>query len=69
MHAGMALRAKRDQIFFRIIAGVAAELFVVNLQVRHRAARLTPPAITMQHVLSQPLVQHPIQPQARKEGA
>jgi len=34
MHAGMARYAKRDQVFFRIIAGLAAEFFVVNLKIR-----------------------------------
>jgi hypothetical protein len=43
MHAGMALRAEGDQVLLGVVAGMAAKLFVVDLQVRHRAARLTPP--------------------------
>jgi hypothetical protein len=31
---------------------MAAKLMVVNFQVRHRAARLTPPAIATQDVLT-----------------
>jgi hypothetical protein len=41
----VALRAERDQILFRILAGVAAKPFVVNFQIRHRATRLAPAAI------------------------
>jgi hypothetical protein len=33
MDAGMALCAERDQVLFGIIAGVAAKLFVVYLQI------------------------------------
>jgi hypothetical protein len=41
----------RDQVLFGIIAGLAAKLFVVDLQVRDRAVRLTPPAIPTQNLL------------------
>jgi len=40
MHSGVACRAKRNQVLLRIIAGLAAKLFVVNLKVGHRAATL-----------------------------
>jgi hypothetical protein len=33
---------------FGVLARVAAKLFVVDFQIRHRAARLTPPAVTTQ---------------------
>jgi hypothetical protein len=46
MHVGVTRIAERDQILGYILAGVAAELFVVNLKVRHRAARLASPAIS-----------------------
>jgi hypothetical protein len=36
MHGVMARSAKRNQIFFLIIAGLAPEVFVVNLKVGHR---------------------------------
>jgi hypothetical protein len=43
MSDGMAKSAHRYEVLFGIIAGVAAKLFVVDFEVRHRAARLTPP--------------------------
>jgi hypothetical protein len=45
MYSIMAIRTKCNQIFFRIIAGVAAELFVMDLETRPGAAQLTSPAI------------------------
>jgi len=45
MAAGVALCAERDQVLFAVAARVAKKLFVMDFQVRHRAARLTPPAI------------------------
>jgi len=45
VHLRVALGAERDQILFRIVAGVAAKPFVVNFQMRHRATRLASPAI------------------------
>jgi hypothetical protein len=52
----VAFRTESDQVFLRIFARVAAKLFVVDFQVRHRAARLTPPAVALQNCLSQRLV-------------
>jgi hypothetical protein len=43
---------------------MAAKLFVVNFQVRHRAARLAPPAIATQDLLPQSFVGLRIDPQA-----
>jgi len=62
----VASDAKRDQVLFGIVAGMAAKLFVMDLQVRHRAARLTPPGIAAQDLLPQPVVRRRIQPQVRK---
>ena len=45
MHRAMACRTKRDQILFRIVAGLAAEFFVMDFEVGHGAARLASPAI------------------------
>jgi hypothetical protein len=42
----MARGAECYQVFFGVVAGVAAKLFVVDFQVGHRAAGLTSPAIT-----------------------
>ena len=44
----MAAVAQSDQVFFRVAARVAAELLVVNFQVRFFAADLASPAITLQ---------------------
>ena len=60
----MAPCTERDQVLLGIVAGVTAKLFVVDFQVRHCAARLTPPAVTTQGLLPQTLVRHQIQPQA-----
>jgi putative ABC transport system permease protein len=43
--------AECDQVLFGVVARVAAELFVVDLKMRHGAAGLTPPAIAAQHLL------------------
>jgi hypothetical protein len=51
MCSGVASSAHRDQILLGVMAGMAAKLFVVDLQVRHRSARLTPPAIAPQNLL------------------
>ncbi len=61
----VALRAERDQILFRIVAGVAAKPFVVNFQIRHRATRLAPPVISAQYLLPQVFVQLGSEPEAR----
>jgi len=42
----VARSAECNQIFLRIIARSAAEFSVVNLEIRHSAARLTSPAVT-----------------------
>ena len=61
----MTVRTKCDQVVLRIVTGLTAKLFVMDLQVRHGAARLTPPAIAPQHLLLQSLVRHRIQSQGR----
>src|ERR1017187_8356122 len=60
----VACGAERDEVFFGIVARLATKLFVMDFQVRHRAARLTSPAIATEHLLPQTLVRHRIQPQA-----
>jgi len=66
MCTGVACGAECNQVLLGIIAGMTPKLFVVDLQVRHRAARLTPPGIATQDLLPQPVVRRRIQPQARK---
>jgi hypothetical protein len=58
----VACGAERNQILFRIIAQVAKEFFVVNLKIRHRAARLASPPIATQNLLPQSFVRRRIQP-------
>jgi len=48
----MAPGAERDQVFFTIVAGVATEFLMVNLKIRHGAARLASPTIATQHKLA-----------------
>jgi hypothetical protein len=47
---GVAGRTKCDQVLLGIIAGLAAEFLVVNLEVGHRAARLASPAVSAQYL-------------------
>ncbi len=63
VNAGMARGAECDKVFLGVLAGVTAKVLVMDLKIRHCAARLTPPAITTQHALPQPLILHYIQPQ------
>jgi hypothetical protein len=56
MQNQVAIPAERDQVLFGIVAEVAAKLFVVDLQIRQGAARLTSPATGTQHLLPQTLV-------------
>jgi len=45
MQGGVAFSAKRNQIRLRIVAGLAAKFFVVDLKVGHCATRLASPAV------------------------
>src|ERR1035437_1632807 len=64
MDVSMATSTERNQVLFAIVAGVAANFFVRDFQVAHRATGLTPPAIATQDPLPKSLVRHRIQPQA-----
>jgi len=56
----VASGAKRDQVLFGIVAGVAAKLFVVDFQVRHRAACLASRTVEAQISLAEFLYElHP----------
>jgi hypothetical protein len=63
MQGRMTCNADGNEILFRVVAGVAAKLFVMDFQVRHRTARLTTPAIATQDLPSQVLVGWRIEPQ------
>jgi hypothetical protein len=47
----VARSAERNQVLFGIVAGATAKLLVMDLQVRHRAAQLTSPAVATQDLL------------------
>jgi hypothetical protein len=57
MYTGVTANTEGNQILARIVAGLAAKLFVVDLKVGHRAARLASPAIATEHLMAQPFVQ------------
>jgi hypothetical protein len=57
---GMALSAEGNQVLFCVIAGMAAEFFVMHFELRHCAAVLTPPAIAAQHLIVKFLVGLPV---------
>ena len=52
MHNGVACRTKRNQILLRIVAGLTAELFVMDFKIRHCAAQLASPSVATQHLIS-----------------
>ena len=64
MHSGMACRTKCNQILLRIVAGLAAEFFVMDFKIGHCATRLASPAVAMQHLVAQIVVLAGIEPQA-----
>ncbi len=65
----MARGAKRDQVLIGVMAGVTPKLFVMDLQIRPRATRLTPPAVTTQDLLAQTFVRKGVQPRGGYSGA
>jgi hypothetical protein len=69
MSAGVTHGTERDEVPLGVIAGVAAKLFVMDFHVRHRSARLIPPAIATQHLLAKVFVGHCIQPKPGRVGA
>ena len=56
VHSGVACGAQRDQVFIRVGSRAAAELPVVHLKIRHRAAGLTSPAVATEDLLAQTVV-------------
>ena len=62
MSPGVTLATERYEIQLGIFARMAAKFLMVNLQVRHRAARLTPPAIAVKYPLPEIFVRYWIEP-------
>lgn len=63
MYAGVASRAQRNQVRLGVIAGLAAEVFMVNLKVGHRAARLASPTISAKDPVAQSFINVGLEPQ------
>jgi hypothetical protein len=49
----VACCAERNEVFFRVFAGVAAEFHVVDLQLTHGSAALAPPFIPLKDLVAQ----------------
>lgn len=64
----MTCAAQCYQIFFRIIARMAAEFLVVNLKIGHRTAGLAPPVVTVQHSQTKFVVYLTLKVKARTLG-
>jgi len=62
VNACVARSAKCNEVLLGVIAGLTTELLVVDFEVRHRAAQLTPPAVPAQHLLAESFVRHRIKP-------
>jgi hypothetical protein len=60
--------AQGNQVRVVVVALLAAELLVVNLEIQPAAAVLTSPAIASEHLLSELFVQLGIKSQARLFG-
>ena len=65
MNPLMALPAYGNQVLLGVVAGVAAEPFVMDFEVGHRAAKLTSPAIPPKYTVAELFEQLGIKPQAR----
>ena len=53
MHASVAFSTQADQVLFLIATGSASELEMMYLQMQHATARLTSPAVALQHLAVQ----------------
>lgn len=52
MQQAVARIAKGNEVLLSILARLTSKLLMVNLEIRHRAASLTTPAVATQHLLS-----------------
>ena len=64
----VASSAQGDQVLFRIISAPAAKTPVVNFQARLAATTLALPAVTLQHLLPNVIVQRGLQLKTRLFG-
>ena len=51
MRSCVAVVAERNEVFFGVVAGVAAELLMMNFEVRHCAAVLTSPVVPLEDLM------------------
>jgi len=65
MYIPMAVDAKRYQVLLDVTAATTAELSVMNLEIGHRSAILTSPAVTLQHLTMQLSIGIRIESQSR----
>jgi len=49
---------KGDQILLAVLTRAAAEVFVVNFKILHRATELAPPSVATEDLLAQPFVRN-----------
>ena len=56
------MQAKRNQVLLRVVAGVAAEFFVVDFEVGLRATQLRSETVATQHRVAELFVQFGIKP-------
>ena len=68
MRTRVACETECDQVFLGVLAGLAAELFVMDFQIGHGAARLTSPAVATQHLSPKGLERCRIQAKRRGFG-
>jgi hypothetical protein len=58
----MACRTEGDQVLFTVLAGLATEMLVMNLQILHAATRLATKTVPPQDLLTESLVGAQVQP-------
>jgi hypothetical protein len=64
MYDRMTCIAKCDQILVRVAPRVAAKFLVMHFHVRHGSARLAPPPIAAEDLLTKLFVRFPVEPRA-----
>ena len=69
MYVVVTGRTQRDQVVLGIVAGSAAQLFVMNLEISKAAASLTSPSIPLQHCPTELLVRFGSKPQTGMFGS
>ena len=62
VQVSMTVAAQGDQVLLGIISGLAAELFVVNFEIRHRAARLASPAVSPEYLIAKFFIRLGVKP-------